>query len=80
MIRDLKAAGLVGIEVYYGSYSAPEVSRLLTLANKYNLIATGGSDFHGLDEKTETGLGESRVPEASARALVAMAGARAAGT
>lgn len=70
MIKVLKAYGLVGMEVYYGSYPVPEVSRLLSLAEKYNLIPTGGSDFHGLDEKAETRLGGSGVPMESASKLI----------
>jgi predicted metal-dependent phosphoesterase TrpH len=73
MTSQLKEGGLVGLEVYYGGYSAPDVSRLLTLAAKYDLIATGGSDFHGLDEKTETPLGRPAVPLESARQLINLA-------
>lgn len=79
MIRELKGAGLVGIEVYYGGYSVPDVSRLLSLAGKYGLIATGGSDFHGLDERTETPLGGAGVPMKSAHDLMALAGIGSAG-
>lgn len=73
MVRELEVYGLVGIEVYYGAYAAPDVSRLLSLAQKYDLIPTGGSDFHGLDEKAETGLGCSGVPLASADRLINLA-------
>lgn len=73
MIKVLKPYGLAGMEVYYGSYPVPEVSRLLSLAGKYNLIPTGGSDFHGLDEKAETGLGASGVPMESATRLINLA-------
>lgn len=76
MIADLKANGLVGIETYYNGYSAADVSRLLGLALKYALIATGGSDFHGLDEATETGLGKAGVPLTAARELIALAETR----
>jgi predicted metal-dependent phosphoesterase TrpH len=40
-------AGLVGIEAYYGPYTPEQVQTLVELANQYNLIATGGSDYHG---------------------------------
>lgn len=73
MIRDLKAIGLVGIEIYYGGYTSSDIGQLLGLAKKYSLIATGGSDFHGLDEISETPLGQSRVPMSSARQLIALA-------
>jgi 3',5'-nucleoside bisphosphate phosphatase len=73
LIRELKEDGLEGIEVYYGSYTKTEISLLLNLANRYSIIATGGSDYHGLDEKTETGLGQSGVPMKSATELLNMA-------
>jgi len=38
--------GLMGIEVHYRSYGTSERNDLLTYALRYNLIATGGSDFH----------------------------------
>lgn len=76
MIRELKNGGLIGLEVYYGNYSPLDVNHLLSLAAKYDLIATGGSDFHGLDEGSETPLGGSGVPVESARQLIAMANRR----
>ncbi|MDP2931235.1 MAG: PHP domain-containing protein [Chloroflexota bacterium] len=76
MIIELKAAGLVGIEAYYGNYTADQVDRLVNLARKHNLITTGGSDYHGLDESAETMIGGAAVPEA-ARQLIALAEQRA---
>ena len=72
-IVGLKKAGLVGMEVYYASYSFEEINPLLGLAYKHGLIATGGTDYHGLDEKTETMMGGMDVPERAAEELVAMA-------
>jgi predicted metal-dependent phosphoesterase TrpH len=46
-IIELKAAGLVGVEVYYAGYSSDEINTLLGLAHKCGLIATGGTDYHG---------------------------------
>ncbi|MCL4395993.1 MAG: PHP domain-containing protein [Chloroflexi bacterium] len=62
-ILPLVKAGLLGLEVYYGAYSDVERAELARLAKQYGLIATGGSDFHGLDKmKRLTGLGEPPVP------------------
>ncbi len=46
-----------GVEVYH--YSADEEKRreLLSIAEKYDLIVTGGSDFHGLYNAVPTHLG-----------------------
>ena len=48
---------LDGVEVFH--YSADEEQRknLLEIAEKYNLIVTGGSDFHGLYNAVPTHLG-----------------------
>ena len=73
IIVDLKDHGLAGIEVYYGLYSRSEVTHLRSFAQKYSLLATGGSDFHGLDETAETGLGCSGMPIKAAKALIARA-------
>ena len=77
MIIELKAAGLVGIEAYYDGYTAEEINRLVSLADKYGLIATGGSDYHGLDDSTETMIGGVDVPIESAEQLIALAEQRA---
>ncbi|MFH1663132.1 MAG: PHP domain-containing protein [Chloroflexota bacterium] len=74
MIAELKAAGLVGIEVYYNGYTEEERNTLALLADKYNLIATGGSDYHGIDDNAETMLGDAGVPPEAAERLVALAG------
>jgi len=69
----LKAAGLVGIEACYKGYSADEVGRLLSLADKYDLVVTGGSDYHGLDNETEVIIGSADVPLSAAEQLIALA-------
>ncbi|MFR0880200.1 MAG: PHP domain-containing protein [Oscillospiraceae bacterium] len=48
-----------GVEVYH--YSADESQRkeLLDIAERYNLIVTGGSDFHGLYNSVPTHLGSN---------------------
>ena len=73
LIAELKAAGLIGIEAYYNGYNADEVNKLVGLANKYSLVATGGSDYHGLDESNETMIGGADVPMEAAERLIALA-------
>ena len=77
MIIELKASGLVGIEAYYDAYTAEEISRLVNLADRYGLIVTGGSDYHGLDASAETMIGGADVPIESAEQLIALAKQRA---
>jgi len=73
MVIELEAAGLVGIEAYYGDYTIEEINRLVGLADRYGLIASGGSDYHGLDDTTETMIGGADVPMESVKRLVALA-------
>ena len=73
MVIELKATGLVGIEAYYNGYEADEINRLVSLADRHNLIATGGSDFHGLDASNETMIGGADVPIEAAERLIALA-------
>ena len=77
MAIKLKAAGLVGIEAYYDGYTPEEINRLVSLAGRYGLITTGGSDYHGLDDSTETMIGGADVPIESAEQLTALAEQRA---
>ncbi len=73
MVTELQAAGLVGIEAYYNDYTADEISKLVSLADRHGLITTGGSDYHGLDNSTETMIGGADVPITSAEQLIALA-------
>jgi predicted metal-dependent phosphoesterase TrpH len=52
-VADLKAVGLVGMEVYYAQYSADTVQHLAQVANRHGLIPCGGSDYHGLGNSGE---------------------------
>jgi 3',5'-nucleoside bisphosphate phosphatase len=71
-IAELKPTGLVGMEVYYNNYSAEQTQRLLKIADSFNLIPTGGSDYHGLDSMNESPLGTVEVPLESAERLLAL--------
>jgi 3',5'-nucleoside bisphosphate phosphatase len=73
LITQLKPTGLKGLEVFYGNYDSTQIKELLRLANKYELVPTGGSDFHGLDVLTEPPLGTVDVPMESAERLIALA-------
>jgi predicted metal-dependent phosphoesterase TrpH len=49
-IPDLVAAGLDGIECFHTKHPPTTSQHYLGLANKYNLLVTGGSDCHGLSK------------------------------
>jgi hypothetical protein len=47
MIPALVDAGLQGIETYYAEHSTEQVRKYLDLCRRFDLVATGGSDYHG---------------------------------
>jgi len=47
VIEDMIKCGIKGIEVYHSIHSKEDIKRYLNIANKYNLLISGGSDFHG---------------------------------
>lgn len=62
-IKPLVKVGLIGLEVYYGMYDDTTRADLARWARQYGLVATGGSDFHGLNKMAHmSGLGEANVP------------------
>jgi 3',5'-nucleoside bisphosphate phosphatase len=75
LIAQLRSEGLLGLEVYYGSYSPEQVGALLGWADTYQLVPTGGSDFHGLDPVSEPPLGTVNVPLEVVQRLSALSAA-----
>lgn len=66
LIQYLIPLGLKGIEAYHSSSYIQQSDRLRALAQKYNLLVSGGSDFHGAnkpDIDLGTGRGGLRVTE-----------------
>ena len=61
LIRDLKEYGLAGIEVYHSSHHQGQVAKLREWQKEYDLLATGGSDFHGTN-KPDIDIGTGRGP------------------
>lgn len=59
LLKRLCAAGLKGLEVYYSSNTSFDESIVYGLANRYGLLMTGGTDFHG-DNKPNLYLGTGR--------------------
>ncbi|MEW6185591.1 MAG: PHP domain-containing protein [Thermodesulfobacteriota bacterium] len=64
-ITELKDNGLKGIEVFYSEHSPEQTRDYIHLARELTLCPTGGSDFHG-DNNREidllSGTGNLRVP------------------
>ena len=72
LIPGLIAAGLMGIECYYTEHSAQQRATYLQICKDQDLVATGGSDFHGPQVRAAT-LGSPTVPMAAVDALRAKA-------
>jgi predicted metal-dependent phosphoesterase TrpH len=72
LIPGLIAAGLMGIECYYTEHSAQQRATYLQICKDQDLVATGGSDFHGPQVRAAT-LGSPSVPMAAVDALRAKA-------
>src|SRR2546422_182072 len=62
LIPDLVRAGLMGIEAYYAEYSAAQTSAYLEMCRRLDLVATGGSDYHGPQSGRTNPLGTPAVP------------------
>ena len=61
-IRELKPAGLDGLEVYYSEYNDTKTATALRMAKEYNLACSGGSDFHGtVHPQTHLGCGKGNL-------------------
>lgn len=64
MIAYFATKGLTGVEVYHSTTNSYDSGRLRNIAAKYNLLTSGGSDFHGTikpDISIGSGRGDLRV-------------------
>jgi len=56
LVERLLPAGLEGIEVFHSEHKPADCAEFAEIAGRFNLISTGGSDFHG-DNKPGVRLG-----------------------
>jgi len=54
IVNEIIDMGIEGLEVFYPEHSSEQVLKFARLASEFNLLTSGGSDFHG------QGSGESR--------------------
>ena len=64
LVKELVDKGLFGIEKYHVPHSLEDYERVDELSKLYNLIVTGGSDFHGSYAKNRS-LGDFITPSES---------------
>ena len=62
LIPELVQAGLAGIETYYPEHSAGQIEAYRALCRAHDLVATGGSDYHGPHTGRASTLGSPHVP------------------
>ena len=65
LVKALKEQGLTGLEAIYSTYYPGEERNIRRLAEKYDLLISGGSDFHGANKphiQLGTGRGNLHVP------------------
>ncbi|MDR3090320.1 MAG: PHP domain-containing protein [Desulfobulbaceae bacterium] len=73
LVAELTALGLDGLEAHYPTHTKAIRAKLLEIAKENQLIATGGSDYHGAirPEAKLAGSRRFRVPTEVSRALLA---------
>ena len=70
IIPSLVAAGLDGIECFHTKHSTVMSEQYLEIAEKYDLLVTGGSDCHGFS-KNKPLIGTVRLPYEHVQQLIA---------
>lgn len=66
LVDQLKSYGLLGIETYYSLYTAQETKAMIHIAERFSLLKSGGSDFHGENKPGNdlgVGFGNLQVPD-----------------
>lgn len=60
LLKDMIKCGLEGIEVYHSTHTQEEIAGYQQMANQYNLLISGGSDYHGKGIKPDIELGTGK--------------------
>ena len=60
LLKEMINSGLKGIEVYHSSHTKEEIKYYLEIANRYDLLISGGSDYHGKTIKPDIELGTGK--------------------
>jgi len=63
-VERLIDVGLAGLEVFHSEHSAADIDRFLRIAQRFSLMITGGSDYHG-DNKPGVSLATGRTGNVS---------------
>ena len=60
LLRDMIKKGLKGIEAYHSSHTKEEMAYYEQIAKEYNLLISGGSDYHGKIIKPDIEVGSGK--------------------
>jgi predicted metal-dependent phosphoesterase TrpH len=71
LVRPMAEAGLDAIEAYHTDHTPDMRDDALALAHRFNLLVSGGSDYHGDDERRPIGI--VTLPASDFEALAARA-------
>lgn len=66
LVCELKEAGLLAMECIYSTYKPEDERQMFSIASRYHLLPSGGSDFHGANKPgldMAVGYGKLAVPE-----------------
>ena len=69
-VLELIEKGIDGIEAFYPEHTEKDTQKYLSLAKDFNLLVTGGSDFHGFTARHAINLGEFTVDDDIAEKLI----------
>lgn len=61
-LRSLISHGLMGLEAYHPKHDKATTNHYNQIARTYNLLVTGGSDFHGIPGRFPEDIGEFGIP------------------
>ena len=71
-LKEAKGHGLDAIETLYSEYSQTQTEQAVAIAEEFEMLQSGGSDFHGENKKhisLGTGVWDLRVPAEFAEML-----------
>ena len=69
LVRDICKRGIEGIEVFYPRHDAADTARYYMMAQEFNLLPAGGSDFHGYPTRQPAEIGIFTIEDKYAEAF-----------
>lgn len=69
LVRDICKRGIEGIEVFYPRHDAADMARYYMMAQEFNLLPAGGSDFHGYPTRQPSEIGIFTIEDKYAEAF-----------